>query len=231
MNVAQIIAKMRREVPVDTSQYSDANALIDLNIVKDSVWSEIVTLWKKLKWQKWTTSSVIWQSEYTLEEVASDSEWTKQLSWVSVCYDGETYDDTWELKYVACREVNMYWMEKDWDYYVENQDIKDPIFAKSDNSFFIAPAFKEVITNGIKLTGIRNLIDYTLSTTEAETWLSKDWHKVLIAWLCIDGHKNKWSDENKVQIAEVRYERELKKVLYSASKIVEENPFYNEFPE
>tara|TARA_R110000772_G_scaffold236250_1_gene347889 strand:- start:698 stop:838 length:141 start_codon:yes stop_codon:yes gene_type:complete len=40
---AAIIAQMRRRVKVDTSQYSDANALIDLNTLKDEFWSALIT--------------------------------------------------------------------------------------------------------------------------------------------------------------------------------------------
>jgi hypothetical protein len=59
---------------VDTSQYSDANALIDLNSLKNEFWSKISSRKKKLNWQQWKSNSIALQSEYTLAEITSTTE-------------------------------------------------------------------------------------------------------------------------------------------------------------
>jgi len=214
MNVAQIIAKMRRVVKVDTSQYDDDDALIDLNIVKDRFYSSILSNSKeKLNWERWKTSSVALQSEYTIPEVASDTAWAKLLNSVSINYNGETYTDTWELIYLQAKEIDPTTLPNDWDYYVENQSDENPIYYVADNSYFIAPVPRTAITNGIKLTGIRKIPDYTLSTTEAEMKLPIDHHNVLVEWLSIEWHREKWSEPWIVDNQEARYERELRKAI------------------
>jgi hypothetical protein len=81
MQTAQkIVDQMRRIAKVDTSQYTDANALIDLNTLKDEFWSAIVTTVNEdYNWERWTTSSVALQSEYTLNTVAYNTSGTKVL--------------------------------------------------------------------------------------------------------------------------------------------------------
>jgi len=73
LNPTAIINQMRRLAKVDTAQYTDANALIDLNTLKDEFWSAIVTtinVQESYNWEKWKTSSIALQSEYTIPEVA-----------------------------------------------------------------------------------------------------------------------------------------------------------------
>lgn len=231
MQPTSIIAQMRRIVKVDTSQYDDDDALIDLNTLKDEFWSTLVWVWKKFNWEKWKTSSVALQSEYQIPEVASDTAWAKQLSWIAVCYDGETYEDTWELKYIPVKLVDKDSLEHDWDYYIENQRVESPIAYVADNSYFIAPAFRAVVTNGIKLTGIRKIPDYTLSTTETEMKLPIDQHQTLVYGLCVFWHMNKWSEPWIVSDAEARYERKVQKAIDMTRERIEETPFINEYPQ
>lgn len=232
MTPATIIAQMRRYVSVDTTQYSDADALIDLNTLKDEFWSYIVTFGKKLGWDSWTTSSVANQSEYTLAAVAYNTAGTKQLSGVAINYNGETYTNTGALKYLQCREVSTpNALPYEWNYYVENQSETDPIFYKADDSYFIAPAPKTVVTNGIKLTGIRKIADYTLSTTEANMKLPVDQHQALMYGLAVFGNVNKWNDANTVALAEQRRIQKRDEAINMIKKIVEESAFLNTFPD
>jgi hypothetical protein len=43
------------------------------------------------------------------------------------------------LKYIKAREVNRQTLEFEWNYYLENQSVDDPIYFIADNSVFIAP--------------------------------------------------------------------------------------------
>lgn len=68
---AAIIAQMRRRVKVDTSQYSDANALIDLNTLKDEFWSELMTnVPEDYDWERWLVDTTTTNTEYQAPEVA-----------------------------------------------------------------------------------------------------------------------------------------------------------------
>jgi len=65
-------------------------------------------------------------------------------------------------------------------YYENYSDYENPIYTVNDNSIFIFPAPKKDITDGIKLSGIRNIKDYTETTTEAEMVVSPSYHKILL---------------------------------------------------
>jgi hypothetical protein len=59
MNVAKIISRARKIAKYTTSNYSDLEALEDLNEIKDEFWAEIVSrLEEDYNWEEWKTSSV-----------------------------------------------------------------------------------------------------------------------------------------------------------------------------
>lgn len=59
MNVTQIISRARRIAKYNTSNYPDASALEDLNVIKDEFWAEIVSrLEEDYNWDEWKTSTV-----------------------------------------------------------------------------------------------------------------------------------------------------------------------------
>ena len=184
-----IIAAMRRKANVNTSQYTDADALLDLNIRKNEFWSALMsTVQEPYDWQKWTTDSVSLQSEYNLAEVTTTTAGTKLLNSLSISYDDTIYTDTGLIQYTQARRVDPFSLEKDWDYYVENQSILDPIYYVADNSVFIAPAPRstEAGTGRIKLTGIRNIPDWTLSSVESAMKIPVDQQECLIYGLVVD---------------------------------------------
>lgn len=92
MNVSQIIARARRVAKYTTSNYTDANALADLNVIKDEFWAEIVSrLEEDYNWEEWKTSSVADQGEYTLPPLTGTSDGTKALKTVSISYTGTSF--------------------------------------------------------------------------------------------------------------------------------------------
>lgn len=232
MQTAQkIVDQMRRIAKVDTSQYTDANALIDLNTLKDEFWSAIVTtVQEDYNWERWTTSSVALQSEYTLSTVAYNTAWTKILKWVAISYDWDTYTNTSWIIYKQARLVNPYTLNYDWDYYVENQSEEDPIYYVADNSFFIAPAPTTAVTNWIKLTWIRKIPDYTLTTTEADMKIPVDVQQALVFWLVVFWLMNKWTDDNTINNAEARWIRKRAEAIKSLETRVE-NPIFLKYPD
>lgn len=214
------------------SEYSQDDFLEDVNMVKDEFWSKIVArLEEDRHYQEWRTTPVALQSEYKLEEVASNNEWTKMLKSVSLNYDWETYTDTWALKYTPAREVNKDTLWKEWNYYVENQDKSDPIYFIADNSFFIAPAFRteEAWDYRMKLTWIRNITDYTIDTTEADMIIPSDYQRVLLMWVIPYALMSKRADNNDVQKAQNDYEAKLATAIMNLASR-KEWPITMEYP-
>lgn len=229
---AAIIAQMRRRCKVDTSQYSDSDALIDLNTRKDEFWSAISTNvnWK-YNWERWIADLTTTNTEYSLAEVAYNKAWTKLLNGVAINYDWETYWETWNLIYTPAREVNPNTLENDWYYYVENQSKDDPIYFVSDNSYFIAPSFRTAwLVDRIKLTWIRKIPDYELTTTEANMKIPVDQQEALVYWLMIDWYFNKWVDDNTINNAEARWERKKTEAI-RALELRVENPTFFTYPD
>ena len=228
---AAIIAQMRRRVKVDEYQYTDADALKDLNTLKDSFWSLIVTeAPESYNWDRWLVDLTTTNTEYQIPEVAYNKAGAKLLKWISINYNWETYSETGNLKYINAREVNPNTLEHEWFHYVENQSKDDPIYFVADNSYFIAPSFRTAgLVNRIKLTWIRKIPDYELTTTEANMKIPVDQQQVLVYWLMIDWYFNKWVDDGTINNAEARWEKKKTEAIKTLSNRVE-NPTTFELP-
>lgn len=188
MNVAQMIAQMRRKAKVNTTQYSDADALIDLNTLKDETWSAIVSSTdQSYNWERWETDTVALQGEYSLSLVAYNTAGTKVLSEVEITYDSTTFDDTGSLTYIKAARVDPTSLPNSWEWYEENQSNGAPIYYIADNSIFIAPVPRstEAGTDYLRLTGIRKIADWTTSTAEADMRLPVDQASLLVYGLIV----------------------------------------------
>ena len=223
-----IILAMRRKAKVNTTQYSDADALIDLNIRKNEFWSALMaTVQEPYDWQQWTSESVSLQSEYPLVDVTTTTAGTKLLNSLSIAYDSETYTDTGSIEYTKARRVDPFSLPKDWNYYVENQNILDPIYYIADNSVFIAPAPRstEAGTNRIKLTGIRNIPDWTLSSIETAMKIPVDQQESLVYGLVVDALYAKGSDDGTINNAEARWIRRKTEAIKTMENRLEATTF------
>lgn len=208
MLIANIEAQLRTRTWVSTSQYSQAQFLLDINEAKDEFWSAVVArLEEDSNYEIWTVDETTTNTEYVMPAVAYNTAWTKMLKWVSIAYNDNTYSDTWLLQYTKAREVGQTSLPKEWNYYVENQPQDDPIYYIADNSYFIAPSFRTAaLANRIKLTWIRKIADYTISTTEANMKIPVDFQRLLI-WAVIPfALMAKRVDDNTVQKAQNDYE-------------------------
>jgi hypothetical protein len=86
----------------------------------------------------------------------------------------------------------------DWDYYKWNQNEGNPLYYISDNSIFIAPVPSTAVTSGIKMTGIRKIPDYELTTVEADIGIPVDFHRVLVFGLAYEMALDKGIPSNDV---------------------------------
>lgn len=208
MLITNIEAQLRTRTWVSTWQYSQAQFLLDTNEAKDEFWSNIVArLDEDSNYEIWTVDNTSLVSEYVMPEVASDTAWLKMLKWVSINYTWNTFTTTWLQQYTKAREVNPQDLPKEWNYYVENQSQDDPIYYIADNSYFIAPSFRTAnLTNRIKLTWIRKIADYTISTTEAEMKIPVDFQRLLIWAVIPSALMAKRVDNNQIQKAQNDYE-------------------------
>lgn len=206
MLITTIESQLRRITGASTSQYSQADFLIDINVVKDEFWSAIVWAQTDRNYDIWAVDSTTLISEYTMPEVASDTAWSKILKNIAINYTWDTYTETWLPIYIPAREVSPDSLKHQWNYYVENQSTDDPIYYISDNSYFIAPAFREAsLSNRIQLTWIKKIADYTISTTEADLKIPVDYQRVLL-WGCIPyALMSKRVENNEIQKAQNDY--------------------------
>lgn len=213
MQIVDIEAQIRTRTWVSTGQYSQAQFLLDINEAKDEFWSAVVAkLNNDRNWDSWKADNTSLISEYAMPTVAYDTAWAKVLSWVAVNYTGDTYTTTWLPIYIPARLVSPDGLEHEWNYYVENQSTDDPMYMIADNSYFIAPSFREAnLADRIKLTWIRKIPDYTISTTEAEMKISVDFQRLLIWAVMPLALMAKRADANDIQKAQNDYES--KKVI------------------
>jgi len=227
MNVAKVLERARRIFNCSTSQYTDAQMLDDLNVVKDNLWTSLISIANEwYGWQKWTTNLVAGQWEYTTAEITSTTEWTLKLDWVSVCYNGKMYDWTTNLIYIPCKLVPYNSLKYDWSYYENTQDATQPIYTVKDNSYMIAPLPKTTIGNGIQLTWVRNLVDYTLSTTDLKIPLN--YQEILVDGLWPYCYSQKVMKQEEIQ-ARQEYERRRDITIQRLWDRVE-TPFYASYP-
>lgn len=208
------------------STYTQANFLEDINEVKNKFWNKIVAkLDEDRHYQEWTIDwgTIANQSEYTLVSVSRTTEWTKILKWVALNYNGDTYPTTGLLKYVNAREVNRQALPYEWNYYLENQSIEDPIYFIADNSVFIAPipTSETAWEDRLKLIWIRNIVDYEITTTEAEMIIPTDYHEVLMLWVIPYALMTKRVDNNEIVKAQQDYTNAETEAIMNLSARVE----------
>lgn len=179
-----IIDRARRLSSTNSKYYSDTDAIADLNQVKNDLWSTIVTyVNENFYWQEFfvdTGDLVVGQSEYTLPPISATLQGIKKLQTVKIAYQSATYTGTNILQYVVAKEISPSTLPFPWSYYVQFQNPLTPIYYVSDNSFFIAPALTTITPGAISITGIRNVPDYTLATTEDEMIIPLDQQELLV---------------------------------------------------
>lgn len=216
-----------------TSEYkaSDTLGLKHLHLTAQDIWENAVKLRKAYRnWDIWTADTVSLQDEYTKPAVSSTTVGAAHIENVSIAYESTTYAQTGNKKYIPCAQALDYQIA-DWNYYLENQDRNSPIYFERDGSVFIAPDPRsdEVGTARLQITGIRSIEswDWETATTETEMKLPISMFDTLKLWLIARIHAWHQRDDNKVAIAQDRYEKSRDRNIQN---MFTENPFINEFP-
>lgn len=229
MTPSQIIARAKKKFNVSDTVYPNSDAIDDLNVIKDDFFGAIVSkLNEDYNWDTWTTGMVAGQSEYTVPEAARDALGAMKIRGVALSFDGKSYDSTTIPIYYEADLVTFDSLEKEWNYYLAYQDPSKPMYVLSENSIFIAPLPKNDISNGIKLRGIKNIVDYTLSSTEADMKIPYNWHEILVDGLGEYCYSRKaMSAEATAQRGEYERRRDVACERLSDRVVA---PFVNEFP-
>ena len=206
-----LIARARRLYNVkDTDDWSDNDALSDLNELKNNFLSALVSAVEEdWNWETWTANTVSLQWEYTLPSIGASTAWAKQIKEVSISYDGETYKNTGTIIYTPATLVNPNTLENHWSWYCENQSKDQPIYFIADDSLFIAPVplNDSFGTNYLELRWIKSIPDYTLSTTESDMVFPVDVQQLFVQWLEPYALRSKGMDRNEINSAISEYER------------------------
>ena len=225
-----IIARARRLSSTAGKYYTDQDGLDDLNQVKNNLWSTIVTyVNENMYWQEFTTTPVVWQSEYTLPPITSSTTGAKKLKDIKIAYQSTPYTGTSLLQYVVAKEISPSTLPFPWSYYVQFQNPLTPIYYVADNSYFIAPAPTVAVANGIVITGIRNIPDYTNSTTEDQMIIPLDQQELLVYGLVPYIYDMK-TMATESQLSTQKYEQMKQNMIANLSERVIA-PFQNQFPD
>lgn len=206
---------VRRKAAVNAVQYPNTDLLEDLNELKDELWSAIAhRLQDDYNWERWYAASVAGQTEYTVPEAASNLSGLKTIKGVALMYGDE---------FKKATLVNPQTLPKHWDYYVANQSADAPLYFVSDRSVFIAPAFgsENAGADRIELSGLRNIVDWTIDADEAEMRIPVDFQRVLVYGLMPRALTSKGADLNEVLGWETHYKTEREAALKNMSNRVD----------
>lgn len=219
------------QINIETSRYTSAKFLMDVTMIVQDIWSEVV---KKRQWNSnwdiWTSDTVSLQDEYTKPFVSSEDVWADYIETLSINYDWETYTETWSLKYIPCKLATNEQINN-WEYYLECQSKSNPIYFQRDKSVFIAPEPRttEVWVNRIKITWIRSIDtwNWTLATTETETKLPLQMLETIVVWCVWKASIVKRLAKNEINDYKNDYLLEKQNSIY---KMENNWVFYNDYP-
>lgn len=194
MDIAIMSNLVRELTDTNDTDFPNTRLLPFFNAVKDDLFSYLITgVDENYNWDIWETKTVSDQSEYTLPEAASDSEWSLKINGIWVNYDGDTYPDG-TYKYTKAKRVKLSNLQEDWNYYKNYQSQSNPIYFIADKSIFLAPipSTWEAGDKKLQLKGIRSIVDYTVDTVEGEIGLPSYLHMTLVQGVLPFVHKAEW---------------------------------------
>jgi len=176
--VNDLITLSRTLTNTTSTQVSDADVLTYMNIVYHDLEEAIVAQVNEDYFYDYlTTDSVIDQSEYQLKTSTATVEWVKKLLWVSV---KQKVADSVYIKY----RLNDLWsLDRDLQYYEDNQSSWDPFFVIQEDSIFLFPTPDEVVTDWVKIHVIVNLVDLAAWWAETTVMIPRQWHHLIAIWV------------------------------------------------
>lgn len=180
MNVSTIISTARLNSHIISDQLSDADAVGFLNMIYQDMAASIISdVGEDFFFQTWTRDAIVDQTNGEYPYPVSNGSAGGMLRLKKICL--KMISDSTE--YTATREVDLSTLSRDWEWYLTNQPISDPIYFVADESIFIAPNFtNDRIQNGvgqIKLHGIQRLVDLASTDSESDIKIPVEYHWIL----------------------------------------------------
>lgn len=205
MNALEIITKARRDCHTEETDYSNTDAIIDLNLINDDLVSIIIDqVDEDYFWDSSVDDFVQNQSEYPIEETIN---WSKIVEVNKVFVK---YSSTWD--FIKARRVNPAWLEYHPSYYSENWSKSDPFYYVQDNSVFVYPYPTETINNWIEIFTINQPLDLDIASTEDDIKIPKRFHRLYFLWLKVHIYASLWKLNEKTDAIN-EYEMNKTKML------------------
>ena len=208
MDGAAIKTRALRISHTNATNYQDADATEDMNYVYQRLVNKIVAITKgDYFWDTGTADTVIWRSEYEAKQLGIDPDDLdiKRVNKVFI-----KYSDT--ADYTQARYQNPWALEKHPSYYSENQSISDPFFYIQDESIFIYPAATEVVTDGWQIYVIHSPADISVSSTEDDIEITKDYHYLISMWMAVEILRNQ-KNFNEANDVQADFDREVQEMI------------------
>ncbi len=176
MTPAQIIAQARWKSWTDSTNYADAQAIVDFNEVYQDVISDVISeVDENYFWNEIKTNVVALQNEYTIDDTATSPNYRiNRINKVSIKYG------SWDAYYTPATRISPRDFSNDSDWYEANQSQTAPVYYVADNSVFVFPKPDENVTDGLKLEVILQPVDLTTGSAEADVVIPPRFHKVLV---------------------------------------------------
>lgn len=212
------INKARRQVHASSFNYTNDDALLDLNHRRQDMISKIQSeIDEGWFWTWGTGSTVIWQNEYEIENI--DSTRVNQIESLSVKWTA-----TWEFEKIDYIHPNS--LEHDLDKY---KTTATPFYFIKDKSVFLYPSPTEAVTWGFKAYCVIQPADLLIGDTD--NTIPPRFHQNYIDWMCADyyysqGNEQKWAFyeakyekacQNMIKVMKARNQQPVKRV-YSLNK-------------
>ena len=181
-NLNTRVNRARTKNYVNSTQYTDAVALEDANIIIHQIEDYITqAIWEGFFWDILSVdTTVVSQNEYSIPVISTGLfNWAPKLESISIQYK------TW-WEFIKAKEVNRETLEHDLTRYDQNQSEADPIYFIADKSVFIYPSPKVAIEWAIKFYWIKSLADVTLETTDTNLFgwkIPTKYYYLISEWL------------------------------------------------
>ena len=203
MNAQQIIERARRLSHTDQEDYTNDNAVEDLNLVYQDLIDRITVISKwDYFWDLWITNTIAWQSEYLAKKLwlAPDDLDIKKINKVFIKYTSDAEYFT-KVSYVAPSTL-----EEHPDYYKDKQSKSEPFFYIQDQSIFIYPAPEVSVVDWLEIFVIHKPASLDIDSTEENIEIPSQFHKILSDGIKMYIYQSNWQI-NEAKVAEQDYEK------------------------
>jgi len=181
MDISDRITRIKRLTFTDANQYSDAEAIIDLNeIYQRIVWALINRVKEDYFLEIVTQDVTNGINEYVIKNIQYPDLTVVKIDKVSKL--GIKYKTT-DTEYTTLKYTAPSDLQKDDAWYEENVSQAYPIFTIRDESVFVYPKPDTDITDWIKIWCIARPLDLTLSSVEDDIRLPRQYHDLLDIWM------------------------------------------------